>query len=242
MPAWPSASTSAGPRCSGVALDAADQVVAEARVPTPAGPSAGIPGEADAPAGGGQRRGRGGGPARRGAGRRSRVGAARPSAAAPPSGWAHRACWTARAGCASRPICPRPTGWTGTGPDRGAPAGPHASSSRTTPTSPCWPSTGWARRGVPARRDGHAGDRDRRRAHRRRAGPGGCARLRRGDRPHGGRPGRPAVPVRAAGLLGALRLGRRPGPAGPGGGAGRQAARGGGPARAAIPRACGART
>ena len=52
----------------------------------------------------------------------------------------------------------------------------------------------------------------------------GRAGLRRRDRPHGGRPGRAAVPVRAARLLGALRLGRRAGRAGPRGRAGRPAA------------------
>ena len=72
-----------------------------------------------------------------------------------------------------------------------------------------------------ARADGHARDRDR-------WGPGprwspatGEPRLCRRDRPHrGGSPGS-AVPVRPAGMLGALRLGLRPRPDGPRGGRGR---------------------
>ena len=67
------------------------------------------------------------------------------------------------------------------------------------------------------RRDGHARHRHRRRRHRGRPRGAGGNGLRGGDRPHGGRPHRSSVPVRQAGLLGAIRLGERsraPGPRG----------------------------
>ena len=69
------------------------------------------------------------------------------------------------------------------------------------------------------------------RGHRR--GPRGAGGLgvRRRDRPHGGRPDGAAVPVRQAGLLGALRLGQRPRAPGPRGGPCRAARPGGGPGR-----------
>ncbi len=61
-------------------------------------------------------------------------------------------------------------------------------------------------------------------------GAGGVG-LRRGDRPHGGRPHGAAVPVRQAGLLGAIRLGERSRATGPRGGPCRTSRRGGEPRR-----------
>ena len=216
--ASPTASTSGGPRSSGLALGPADEVVAEARVPTPRGrarsPAARSPGpwpqvvvDLD-PRHGRQRYLDGTG------GRR-----------------AHRGWWTARAACASPPTCPRPREWTGpssigarlpgrTGPDR------ERRQLRRAGRAPAGRGPG-----LPRRRDGDAGDRHRGRHRRRRPGPGRRGRLRRRDRPHGRRPGRAAVPVRAPGLLGALRLGRRTRRPGPGGGAGGAAGGGRAPGR-----------
>ncbi len=73
---------------------------------------------------------------------------------------------------------------------------------------------------------GHRG----RHRRRRERGAGGVG-VRRGDRPHGGRPHGTAVPVRQAGLLGALRLGQRSRTPGPGGGPCRASRRGGAPRR-----------
>ena len=213
-----------GTKVLGVALGAADRVVAEARVPTPVGPPR-------------RRRGRRRDVAepwprwwpsstpRWSAELASATGSAVEAAGRrrPPSAWAPRACWTAQGRLRFAPNLPQAHGVDWRVLIGRAPGRARRSSSRTTPTSPPWPSTGWARRGATRTcvmvtlGTGH-----RRRARSSTAGSQvGGARLRRRDRPHGGRPGRATLPVRAAGLLGALRLGRRAGPAGPRGGPGR---------------------
>ena len=114
-----------GTKVLGIALGPADDVVAEARVPTPTG-NREIVGShvAEAVAQVVVELDRGLG-AR---GRAHRSGSARPA-------------WSTGAGaCASRPTCRRPRGWTGPS-SSGTACRAGASSLRTTPTSRCWPST-----------------------------------------------------------------------------------------------------
>ena len=92
-----------GTKVLGIALDAASTVVAEARVATPRGRRPGdgaevanavveVVAQLDAAAGTGS----------------TRVGVGHHRSVSAPPAW-----WTARDGCASRPICPRGKGWTG---------------------------------------------------------------------------------------------------------------------------------